>query len=124
MKSELEKLIALQELDLIIRKLQTGSLTAQEQNMDEEIKAINRKREKIISSLSSFLVDIYDRIKSRDGIALAEVRGNCCQYCHILIRYPLLSRIRKGTQITTCETCGRILYSKPVAMTQPVNRVS
>ncbi|MEW6738042.1 MAG: C4-type zinc ribbon domain-containing protein [Acidobacteriota bacterium] len=89
---------------------------------DEQLKVLTDSREKMINSLSESLVWNYERIRSRNGgIAMAVVISNCCQKCHLMVRYQVLKKVRKAEQITVCENCGRILYCKPVQTAQSTN---
>jgi predicted nucleic acid-binding Zn-ribbon protein len=131
---DLEKLIALHELDLSIqllltncdkddlecRQVEDDPLKNIVKKNDEQLKPLNIRRQKIADTLPKPLVEAYERIKSRNGAALAEVNGSCCRKCNIMIRPQLLKRIRKGEQITICENCGRILYCKPTIPDQSV----
>ena len=110
------------ETEILVRMGNSDILKEQVKAIDKQLKVLKKERKEITQTLSEPLVGVYERIRTRDGIALAEVSGNCCQKCNIMIRYQLLQKIRKG-QITLCESCGRILYCKPVDASQS-SRVS
>jgi predicted nucleic acid-binding Zn-ribbon protein len=42
--------------------------------------------------------------------AMAEVNGQICTSCHMIIRPQLLQQMRQLGHITSCEFCGAILY--------------
>jgi predicted nucleic acid-binding Zn-ribbon protein len=55
---------------------------------------------------------LYNRISARvrDGIAVAEARNNSCSACHMRQRPQVMTEIRRGAEIITCDNCARILY--------------
>jgi uncharacterized protein len=60
----------------------------------------------------------YERLsKMRSGFALAEARDYSCMACRMKIRPQIFSDIRRGDEIITCESCGRILYFKSESAT-------
>lgn len=58
------------------------------------------------------LATVYDRLskRSRDGIAVAEVRNGSCSSCFMRLRPQVFMNVKKGTEIVTCESCSRILF--------------
>lgn len=76
--------------------------------LEEEMK----KRHDVFITLPSNLASVYDRLarRSRDGIAVAEVRNGACSACFMSLRPQMQAEVRKGNQIITCESCTRILF--------------
>jgi uncharacterized protein len=94
---------------------------------DQLTKARN-ERELLFASLPKPLSSQYARISKRirDGIAVAEARNRSCTACFMSLRPQVMSEIRRGTEVITCDNCGRILYYIPTdsitadsAVTQP-----
>ena len=58
---------------------------------------------------------LYNRISSRirGGIAVAEARNNSCSACFMAQRPQVMTQIRRGDEIITCDNCSRILYYVP-----------
>ena len=48
--------------------------------------------------------------RSRDGIAVAEVKNGSCSACFMKLRPQVLVELKLGGEIITCESCTRILY--------------
>ena len=71
-----------------------------------------KKREKVFKTLPTKLANIYDRLttRSRDGIAVAEVKNSSCSACFMALRPQVLVEIKMSDKIMTCESCTRILY--------------
>lgn len=50
--------------------------------------------------------------------AMAQVNGQVCSSCHMVVRPQLLQQMRQQARIVACEFCGAILYD--VALVEPV----
>jgi len=69
-------------------------------------------RNETYSLVDKTLTAKYDKIaKSRDGVSLAELKGDYCQACHTTILPQEAVEVRVGETIHTCRNCTRILYS-------------
>jgi uncharacterized protein len=82
-----------------------------------ELVARRAERERMFSSLPPAVKNTYQRIvaRIRDGFALAEARNGSCSACFMALRPKLMSQIRRGDEIITCDNCNRILYYQPAA---------
>ena len=75
----------------------------------------SEKREKVFVTLPPQLASIYNRLaqRSRDGIAVAEVKNGACSACFMALRPQVLVEIKITDKIIECESCARILYITP-----------
>jgi hypothetical protein len=104
------------------------------QLFDEETKSQSEllakqrtEREQVFANLPAALSGMYARIRARirDGVAVAEARNRSCTACFMSLRPQVMSEIRRGEDVLTCDNCGRILYFVPsslqpdTAATQP-----
>jgi uncharacterized protein len=48
-------------------------------------------------------------------VALAEARNGSCSACFIALRPQVMSEVRRGEEIVTCDNCNRILYYQRTA---------
>ena len=73
------------------------------------------KRQKVFVTLPPQLASIYNRLaqRSRDGIAVAEVKNGACSACFMSLRPQVLVEIKITDKIIECESCARILYIAP-----------
>ena len=56
------------------------------------------------------LLKRYDEVRGRLGDpALLVISENVCSACHMTLSLDLVRRLKAGTQLDTCESCGRIL---------------
>jgi len=78
----------------------------------EELTGELARRHDVFVTLPDRLAAVYNRLaqRSRDGVAVAEVKGGGCSACFMALRPQMLVEVRKGEQIITCESCTRILY--------------
>ncbi len=88
-------------------------------SFDEETKSQSEllakqriEREQVFANLPSSMSNMYARIKARirDGVAVAEARNRSCTACFMSLRPQVMSEIRRGEDVLTCDNCGRILY--------------
>ncbi|HWQ70106.1 MAG TPA: C4-type zinc ribbon domain-containing protein [Patescibacteria group bacterium] len=74
---------------------------------------LRRTREGRSGSVEASLLQLYLRLlKSRDGLAVAQVINRSCEGCHVTITPQLYLEVRRNVELHTCEGCGRILYWK------------
>jgi hypothetical protein len=91
----------------------------QTRSWSEELEERRRERERMFASLPPGIKATYQRIvaRIRDGVALAEARNGSCSACFMALRPQLMSQIRRGDEIITCDNCNRILYYPPAVQT-------
>ena len=85
-----------------------------------ELDGEQKRRDEVFVTLPTQLAAVYNRLaqRSRDGIAVAEVRNGSCSACFMSLRPQMQVEVKRGDQIIVCESCSRILYmpeSKAVA---------
>jgi uncharacterized protein len=120
-----EKLAAIEETENVLaeRKEEIESL---EGNLKKEIsafeselaknakalKSLTGKREEVFKTVPPAMSSVYNRLvqRSRDGIAVAEVKNDSCSSCFMKLRPQKMVELRRGTEIIKCESCTRILY--------------
>ena len=79
------------------------------------LESARKEREEVFAALPKAMSSLYSRIKARirDGVAVAEARNRSCSACFMSLRPQVMSEIRRGDDIITCDNCGRILYYVP-----------
>ena len=80
-----------------------------------EFETETAKREEVFATIPPRKAAIYNRFaqRSRDGIAVAEVRGGACSACNMSLRKQVQQELNTTDHIITCENCARILYQTP-----------
>lgn len=78
---------------------------------EEKLNDLHAKREELLPKIPSDQLALYDQIaKTKNGIVLSPVTEEFCSMCHMRVRPQMVNELIAGTQIITCENCGRILY--------------
>jgi uncharacterized protein len=90
-----------------LEKFETG-LAKTQKEFDKE----SSKREVVFKTLPPNLSSVYNRMvqRSRDGIAVVEVKNDSCSSCFIKLRPQKIMEIKRYNELITCENCTRILY--------------
>jgi predicted nucleic acid-binding Zn-ribbon protein len=101
-------------------KLEKAQVEAEKQQArertDADQKAMNElqaTKKSIVSQMTPGVYNNYERIRSRRGVAVAEVVDGRCTVCHIAVRPQYLQELKRGEQVQVCESCQRILYYNP-----------
>jgi predicted nucleic acid-binding Zn-ribbon protein len=72
------------------------------------------ERATLAARLEPRLVKAYERQRKKWGsTAVVEAVEGRCSGCQISLRPQFLQDLRRGDQLMSCETCGRILYYNP-----------
>jgi len=107
LNSNLEKLVALQDLDLMIEETdEVEKLGFSTTGVDE----LKKAREDLSSQIDRPLLARYERLRAKLKRAVVPVKNDVCLGC--FLRQPTSRSVygREDDQIFTCENCGRILY--------------
>ena len=73
-----------------------------------------QRREALIAQIPREMLSTYERMsRTKRGQALAAIRDGICSACRVRVRPKVFSDVRRGDQMITCESCGRILYYRP-----------
>ena len=81
----------------------------------ERLATARKEREEVFANLPKQMSGLYTRIRARirDGVAVAEARNRSCSACFMSLRPQVMSEIRRGEEVITCDNCGRILFYVP-----------
>jgi predicted nucleic acid-binding Zn-ribbon protein len=87
-----------------------------------ELETARADRERLLKELPKNWSSLYARISSRirDGVAVAEARNGACTACYMALRPQIMSEVRRGDEVITCDNCNRILYYSPEKKAEPV----
>jgi len=96
-----------------------GEFDGQVEQDRQELEKEAAHRSEVFATLPERLAAVYDRLamRSRDGVAVAEVVNGACSACFMSLRPQMQLQVKKGEEIVTCESCSRILYSEPKSLT-------
>ncbi len=79
--------------------------------LQDESENLKRRREGTLGSVPADMLRIYTKLANGlGGIAVAEVREEICQVCHVRLRPQAYQELRTTDKFMQCESCSRILY--------------
>ena len=89
-------------------------------NIDREIQAAEARRVELAAERSKrmkgdlppeVLADYERLLRSRGGVALAQLDGRQCQACYMDMPTNMTVRVARGAELVRCPSCDRILYT-------------
>jgi predicted nucleic acid-binding Zn-ribbon protein len=89
-----------------------GVVAGEEAATDEEIAALEARREQAAAGVPAELLAKYESLRAKlGGTGAARLVGGSCSGCHLVLSSMEVDRIRKAPpdMLITCEQCGRIL---------------
>jgi predicted nucleic acid-binding Zn-ribbon protein len=114
MSSQLLLLIALQDIDEMIREAKDPERSSALENLGFKVKnfdALVNSRQKLAAQLDRRILSLYERVASRFGRAVVPVEGRVCLGCFMGLPTKKIGVAgAEVDRIETCENCGRILY--------------
>ena len=97
------------------REARLKAFDEETQRQSQQLVTARAERDQVYANLPKALTTLYSRISARirDGVAVAAARNRSCTACFMSLRPQVMSEIRRGEEIITCDNCGRILFYAP-----------
>ena len=111
MNTQLEKILMLQDLDLMINDLSDNDIANEEKKLGfamDQLGALQKAREDLATEIDGELIQNYDKLVGRYKRAVVPVKNNVCLAC--FLKQPTQYSTEQMEEIRTCESCSRILY--------------
>jgi uncharacterized protein len=87
------------------------TLLDEQTHLYSEIDTLKTERTASASDIAPGDLALYEQLrKQRRGVAVAKVTNKACAACGTTLSASLLQAAFSPSQISRCETCGRILY--------------
>ena len=81
------------------------------QEIEQQIKDLNKKKEPFVSGIEPLLLSQYERILVRkEGEAMSAVKDSACGECRFMLTPQVIEEIKMGKELIFCSSCSRILY--------------
>jgi len=86
-------------------------LSIQKDKLEARIAKLRNGRSDLTRSIDPALLRTYDRIRKRvGGIAFVAASEGRCTACKMHVPHQVYTQLRKGDEVPTCESCGRLVY--------------
>lgn len=111
MNTQLEKILMLQDLDLMIHDMGDNDVASKEKKLGfamDQLGALQKAREDLATEIDDELIQHYDKLVGRYKRAVVPVKNNVCLAC--FLKQPTQYSVEQMEEIRTCESCSRILY--------------
>ena len=104
---------ARQALAQVLAERQDQRDVAQRRLADAEARLaeLEAQRELLKVGIPRDFIARFDTIfNARGGVAVARIVSNACGACHVRLRPQIINLVRRGEDLSFCESCRRILY--------------
>jgi predicted nucleic acid-binding Zn-ribbon protein len=89
-----------------------NELISEKINIELQCQVLEIRRRSIAELISPEDFSIYENLRrNRLGVAVSKVNDRACSACGATLTAALYQASRSLSQITLCETCGRILFA-------------
>lgn len=106
-----ETALKAEQAEVEAEKAMARKRTAEDQGFLAELQ---KQRQELVGSISGAALSTYERIRKKwHGSVVAEATEGRCTACQITLRPQFFQDLRRGDQLMTCESCGRIVYYNP-----------
>lgn len=105
-------LVALQDLDMMIRDAEDNETSSELKEMGfqmDNITSLRQARDELAQRVKPQLLNRYERVSKNYERAVVPVTGELCLGCFAKIPTSFRS-LHERANTLTCENCGRILY--------------
>ncbi len=114
MKSVLNHLVQLQELQLAVAERQASSTQMPSDGLDRAIADL-------VKRLPADVANRYERLQKRHPIVVVPVVHGTCSMCAISLPVALVNDVKAAEAIQSCPHCGRFLFF-PESVTRQAGR--
>ena len=90
-------------------RIEHAALIDEAQVLKTDIEKLKAKREAIAGEIEPEMLEFYNQLKAKKGLAVSKIKQGMCCGCHISLSTAELQRVRTG-QVVECSSCHRILY--------------
>jgi len=112
LKENFRLLIALQDLDIMIKEMKNKSNARELKDMGFKLsglKELESARSELANQIPPNLINRYEKIAERYKVAILPIAGSKCLGCFVELPTSFFSSTTT-VKLITCENCGRLLY--------------
>ena len=97
--------------EIALEEKTIARLNEREQEVKGELEAARAAKADADSQLDNPSRSKYNQVaRGLKFPVIVELSGQTCKGCHMKVSNAILSEVKAGQEITTCDNCGRILY--------------
>ena len=94
---------------------QVKDLADKEKTLDGRLQDLSKERDELASKIDEDILDRFHRLfASKGDAAVVALEHDVCTGCHMKVTTATAMHVKHGTEIVSCEQCGRILYDGTV----------
>jgi len=111
-KDEHRLLIALQDLDIMIKEVKDKATSKELQSLGFKLTGLGEltdARDKLAKKVPRNLLQRYEKLAQHYTMAILPVTGSLCLGCFVKLPTQFFSLVSRN-ELQTCENCGRLLY--------------
>ena len=112
MREEFRLLVALQDLDIMIKEVKDQHTSHELKSMGFKLtglKELQDARDHLAEKIPASLLNRYDKLAAHYTVAILPVTSNKCLGCFVKLPTSFFSSAYSH-ELLTCESCGRLLY--------------
>jgi predicted nucleic acid-binding Zn-ribbon protein len=112
LREEFRLLIALQDLDIMIKEVEEKKTSEKLRDMGfqlDGLEELQKERLKLADKIPAALRNRYEKLASHYRLAILPVTGDRCLGCFVKLPTSFFSSAY-SSELLTCENCGRLLY--------------
>jgi uncharacterized protein len=92
-------------------KTEEAAVAGEVHDLSMRIRELTAERQGLYGQLDRMVAEKYERIaRSKQGKAVAAVRGGACQGCHMGVTKQTISRLWSRKELLYCPNCARLIY--------------
>jgi predicted nucleic acid-binding Zn-ribbon protein len=111
-KEEFKLLVALQDLDIMIKEVKDKATSKELKNLGfqlDGLEELHNARVKLAQKIPQHLLNRYEKLTAHYTLAILPVTGDKCLGCFVKLPTSFFSAAYQH-ELITCENCGRLLY--------------
>ncbi len=95
------------------RDAQATAVSAQNTQFENEIVSLEGNRTQFVSQVEARILARYERVRAaRGGVGIVPAIAGRCKGCNMMVPPQLYNEIHRNTEMHSCPSCNRILFSE------------
>lgn len=94
-------------------RAQQSQLAREIEQLQAQVAALNQEREAVAAQLGASDLGLYEELlRKKGGRAVVLLVDQMCQGCRVTVPSSKGQQVRRGREVVTCTSCGRILTTE------------